>query len=267
MEFRVDIARTKGDDPDPRAGILGRQRLGEADQIGLNRAVEGAPRQPRDQSRQGGHIQDAALAAPLHFRQQLPGQLRGNTNHQLKHPVLLIPGGGFKGPAQAKAGVVHQGLHPETLGRKTGQQLIDGLRGIEVQGHGHDPQAKTLLQGHGLRLQAVAAASHKHQHLTALGKGDGQRCTDATGRPGDQRAGAGRRIGNAVQRGLTASAGGELISQLQTGIHFLPEQLPPIGTHRKGAVVKIAADVAQGVNHPAPVLGGEGLNRPGVIAR
>ena len=62
MEFRVDIARTEGHDPDPRAGILGRQRLGETDQVGLNRAVEGAPGQPWDQSRQGCHIQDAALA-------------------------------------------------------------------------------------------------------------------------------------------------------------------------------------------------------------
>ena len=128
----------------------------------------------------------------------MPGQLRGNANHQLKHPVLLIPGGGFKGPAQAKAGVVHQGLHPETLSRKTGQQMIDGLRGIEIQGHGQDPQAKTLLQGQGLRLQAGAAASHEHQHLTALGKGGGQGGTDATGRPGDQRAGAGRRIRKTV---------------------------------------------------------------------
>jgi hypothetical protein len=40
-------------------------------------------------------------------------------------------------------------------------------------------------------------------------------------------------------------------------IHFLPQQLAPFGCDRKGAVMEIAAQVAQGITDASPIFGAQ----------
>lgn len=46
----------------------------------------------------------------------------------------------------------------------------------------------------------------------------------------------------------------EPISERQTAIHFAPEQLSTFSCHRKGTVVEITGEVAQGVADASPIL-------------
>ena len=57
----------------------------------------------------------------------------------------------------------------------------------------------------------------------------------------------------------------ELIGERKTAIHFVPEQLTSFCCHRKGAVVQISGEIAEGIADASPILWGERFG--GVVHR
>jgi len=114
----LDQAEADGVDEDPIGGVLAGQRLGEIDAGGARDRCGQATRSRR-LAADGGHVDDAPTAPPLHVRDDQAAEAHGG--HQLQIEVLL-PGG-----------VVHLA---ERGGRRRARVVDEHVHAAEARQHG-----------------------------------------------------------------------------------------------------------------------------------
>ncbi|EHN08834.1 hypothetical protein PAI11_43400 [Patulibacter medicamentivorans] len=190
---------------DPVAADLGRDAAGELVQRRLRRQV-GGELGGVDEQALGEDVDDVALAALAHRRQQRQGQLDRGVVVDLHRPLEVVDPvvGAVHGPADRVAGVVDEDVDLAVLGQDRGRERIDRVEVRQVAGmDGRAATGGDDLVAHPLELRPAAG----DQHDRRPGAGEPHR-----GRLADSRRCA-RDQDDPLANGVLERPGGQAASQ------------------------------------------------------